>query len=463
MIKCKIVFTAIFIFSIFIINAAYAGKCWNGESSGTAPWIVKKTVNHDDDSCEYADVNYCVNKVAKTEETVYVPAGICTWNNTLLITKAISIIGAGIGKTIINSSYKPDNPGKGSSIIPEKYLITILPLKPENNPHIRLSGFTFNFGSTSNGILYRNNSTTYDCTNVRLDHLAISSAPFRRVFERYGLTHGVMDNCTIKGFMNSSAPATLWSTNGWNFGTASNFYFEDNTWLPYSNTSRIQMDVNGAARFAFRYNKVIVPTDINTMPLLMHHGNQFGIQSAGFGSEIYENTVLVDNHHGWNTMFFVQRGGKSLTYNNKIKWTTLNTGVTIWLREEHQDSDGSGVPINLVNGQPQHISDSYFWGNTKNGEALNPVADKKLMCSVCGKIIPSPNQDFWVEETSFDGTSGMGVGLRASRPDKCTKGVGYWVTDESKLYRCVDSKTWLLYYKPYPYPHPLRNKYDLVK
>ncbi len=64
------------------------------------------------------------------------------------------------------------------------------------------------------------------------------------------------------------------------------------------------------------------------------------------------------------------------------------------------------------------------------------------------------NRDFYNENLAFDGTTGNGVGLLADRPATCTTGVGYWATDERKLYVATATNTWGLHYEPYVYPHP---------
>ena len=68
--------------------------------------------------------------------------------------------------------------------------------------------------------------------------------------------------------------------------------------------------------------------------------------------------------------------------------------------------------------------------------------------------------------TSFTGTSGVGSGTLASRPSTCTTGVAYWAKDQGswnhsgsggqgELFVCTITNTWMLYYTPYVYPHPL--------
>jgi hypothetical protein len=86
------------------------------------------------------------------------------------------------------------------------------------------------------------------------------------------------------------------------------------------------------------------------------------------------------------------------------------------------------------------------------------------------------NRDYYAEsinqtaQTSpaspFNGTSGAGHGTLANRPTTCTKGVGYWATDQGnwnqsgsggqgELFVCSATNTWTIYYMPYTYPHPL--------
>jgi hypothetical protein len=268
-----------------------------------------------------------------------------------------------------------------------------------------------------------------------------------------------MDNCAIKGLMDGGGSSILWTTNGYEFGTASNFYIEDCTWSPYSSTSEIYHAGNGAFRYAFRYNKITIPTDCQIVPLFDQHGNQG--QTGCFGAELYNNNISTSGN-SWTTLFYDQRGGKSLVYNNAVTWTSSG-GIVTRIREEHQDSEGDGLAINAINGQPQHISDSYYWRNTKNGAPMVPELSNEIgvPCNVCGLNVPTENVHVWLEKTSFDGTVGVGVGILSARPATCTVGVGYWASDQNKLYRCTSTNAWTVFYTPYAYPHPLRT--DCVK
>jgi hypothetical protein len=83
------------------------------------------------------------------------------------------------------------------------------------------------------------------------------------------------------------------------------------------------------------------------------------------------------------------------------------------------------------------------------------------------------NQDYFLENASFNGTTGTGYGLVAARPSTCTAGLGgayhtsptgsygvaYFATDDNggqgELYVCTSTNTWTPIYEPYVYPHPL--------
>jgi hypothetical protein len=393
-----------------------------------------------------ADVRAAIS-AANEGDTIIIPAGTATWSSYLSITKSLSIIGAGMDQTIINNGYTM--PGGGGSMEIGKNLISYVPANPEDNPPFRLSGMTFNFGTRSYGILLHN-TTLYDCTKIRLDHLRITAAEF--VFQRAGLVHGCMDNCIIKGLMDVSGLESYWTYIPYEYGNESNFYIEDCDWSSYSNTTELWHAGNGPMRYALRHNRITIPTGAQICPLLDQHGNQSS-QYGCMGAEIYENTLDFSGNP-WGALFYDQRGGKSLVYNNTITWSS-GGGVVTRLREEHDDSI-SPPAVHPVNGQPQHISDSYYWGNRANGAVLQPFVGEELVCSVCGLTVPTENVHYWKENPSFNGSTGVGIGLLANRPVSCTKGVAYWATDTRTLYRCIQTNVWTEYYRPYPYPHPLR-------
>jgi hypothetical protein len=142
---------------------------------------------------------------------------------------------------------------------------------------------------------------------------------------------------------------------------------------------------------------------------------------------------------------------------------TLNPGCTIftgqWPRQALE-------PIYLWN---NNASPAGGWGGTfwsdGSGGRLTTNVDYYSAASGVQTSSSSP----------FNGTSGTGWGTSANRPSTCTKGVGYFATDQGTwntsasnpygvqqngasgvLYQCSATNTWTTYYTPYTYPHPLQ-------
>ncbi|MBM3292757.1 hypothetical protein FJY84_08785 [Candidatus Bathyarchaeota archaeon] len=401
-------------------------------------------------SCSYEDVSSAID-LAQIADTVRVPAGTCTWNNQLVIRKGINLIGTGIGNTIIISNYE----GTGWATHTSRYLIVYWPQHPANNELFRLSGFTFDCDRKSGGIFLVNGNANYPINKIRIDHTRIINASGHNLCQ-HGPVYGVADNNdwqggTIVGIF--SLDAQIWNSHTFNFGTADNFYFEDNNF-----TGGSVVNSGWGGRYAFRYNDITLTA--HSFPTFDAHGNMGpGMGYSMMGVEIYENVI-----HGGSYMCRTVdlRGGRSLVYNNKLI-NTVSAGAVI--REEYDDA--GNPPTHALDGQPQHIWDTYYFGNTRNNIRMpfDSVGTFDYGSRDCGEWenqgchegrVPTHNIHFWQQEATFDGSSGVGAGLISQRPATCTtEGVAWWATDEEKLYRCKNG-AWKLYYVPYPYPHPLR-------
>jgi hypothetical protein len=165
---------------------------------------------------------------------------------------------------------------------------------------------------------------------------------------------------------------------------------------------------------------------------------------------MYENKMNLGAN--WADLFD-HRGGMALFFNNNI----LSSGSAFGGTCREEVNDGLNPPATSPNGQPQYPSTSYYWGNRQNGtKVLAAGGSDTINYGGSVGLVPIENVHFWNEATSFNGTVGVGVGLRSARPASCTKGVGYWATDEHILYIGTATNVWTAYYTPYTYPHPLR-------
>ncbi len=93
----------------------------------------------DANGCHWEAVSAAIN-LAQVGDVVRVPAGTCTWDTQLTITKGIYLMGAGIEKTTITSNI---NTGAIMAYVPSDYAA--------NNP-FRLSGFTLDLANKSRGL-----------------------------------------------------------------------------------------------------------------------------------------------------------------------------------------------------------------------------------------------------------------------------------------------------------------------
>ncbi len=457
-------FKIILIFSIIIFGVLVLAKISQAATINTA-------------SCSYADVSAAIT-AASSGDTVTVPAGTCTWSTTVSITKPITLQGAGASSTVITGAVGSSN-----------YMINYVP-SPASSILMRVTGFTFN--ANNNSRTFRAYSTSLSpIHNIRYDHNILQNG-LGGAYEPFavnGHIYGVMDNNTISGNLHIDRDGTqraAWDNLTFTFGTADNFYIEDNTFTGVPNNVA-PVGSGWGSRYVFRYN-TLTALD-NMYPLLDFHGNQLSQVTGTMGVEIYGNSITCVD--AIDTLKVHARGGKAMIFFNKA---TSCYNLYLALVEECADNltttnYTSGLFSGASDGQPFHISDTYIWNNRKGTTLQQPSVEEDCCTGStgnCGAANPAccyngagqpaikENTDWWKQPTSFDGTVGVGCGTLASRPATCTTGVGYWATDQNcttiaaanigadaatplsgTLYKCTATNTWTSYYTPYTYPHPL--------
>ena len=489
--------------------------------------------------CNLAEVQAAIAS-ATAGDTVMVPAGSCTWSSQLLITKGVSLIGAGIGVT--NITFAGNLPAYTRSF---KYA----PSNPAADDPFRLSGFTFDLGALEDqGIAITNSMEEHALTRIRIDHNEFNN-PGDIVFTINGPAYGVVDNNIFNGDSERGThidnyaqdTCTDWLYYPMQHGTAENLYYEDNVFNGQYGTLT---SCGHGGKYVYRYNTINTNKPSGSItPIFDMHGNQTTVPSGSKGGEIYGNRI--NNQYGiTGTTFLGLRGGQMLAFYNKLM-NFSNAGA--YAREEYDNGVG-GCSESLA----QQIQNTYFWNNRNDDEIISfsghPVETGAIAgagpsyftrasstvsyctnsCYMMGvritggagigqyrgissfngaqvnitsytggsatwDIIPDAtstyeilsdccdnihrNQEFFEQATSFDGTAGVGCGTLANRPATCTAGVGYWATNQQcetvsdantgtnpsepisgTLYKCSAPNTWIAYYTPYTYPHPLRGE-----
>jgi hypothetical protein len=184
-----------------------------------------------------------------------------------------------------------------------------------------------------------------------------------------------------------------------------------------------------------------------------------GSTSKDWSGYAITNTNAASANYG-NFALILSNAGSVLTlagqFSGPQPFVASDTFSIYRLGRASLDQPGMGKG-DLLTGNPptntqwpnQRSEPLYSWLNTNNGSAYTNLL------RVAHTPTVQENRDFFNFNTSFDGTTGVGAGLRSARPSTCTKGVGYWATDEKTFYVATANNTWSAYYKPYVYPHPL--------
>jgi hypothetical protein len=265
-------------------------------------------------SASQSDVGAAISS-AKDGDTVIVPEGTVSWTDTVTVNKAITLQGAGIGKTLICDDLSIN----GSNLVINTTL----------GKFYRLTGFEFRRGERTRplnkGCVLVNGTTK----TFRIDHCKYHHLLNRPIFVR-GAACGVIDHCEFFGvgaiaIFHDKWDGKMWGDGSWalpaDWGGTNAVYVEDNNFSDDNTTpGKAVIDEYAGARWVFRYNKV--------------HNRH--IDSHGTGStsrfrstrhwEIYNNTLTANPPE---PEAIHMRGGTGVIFDNTttgfLKFTTLHT------------------------------------------------------------------------------------------------------------------------------------------
>ena len=347
--------------SFFVLFAVYSFTICVSVSISSAATINAA-------SASYSDVSAAVSS-ANAGDIVVVPAGSSTWDTTILITKGIALVGAGIGKTVITDGMPSTS----------DYLIKYKPANPSLDEAFNLTGFTFEINQVSQGILISNPDGTTELTKIRIHHnnftggRPYTGTPIIRI---YGQIYGLIDNNTFSSaggiFQNTGGDIGAWENVSASFGDSNALYIEDNIFT----LKDVLTDGARGARYVLRYN-TITNSSTGSLFLCDAHGNQLGNLTGTMQTEIYGNHVTDTGNR--LALLLDQRGGMTSTFYNYATTAASRTGVSI--RDEYDDS--ISPPATSPSGQSQHASNSYIWSNY-TATALMSTAFEKFTGTATG-------------------------------------------------------------------------------
>ena len=372
-----------------------------------------------------------------------------------------------------------------------------------NNRVYRLSGFRFaNAPAGTMGIWIFGNGTL---NNLRIDHNSFenfdpdSIAILLGETSSRGAIYGVIDSNSFSAPTNFMGLKLLGhgDTSNWGpspKGTARNLYVEDNafTFTTSGNLGAGCVDVWNSGAIVWRYN-----TSQNC--LVTAHGVTHGgvinfelyknnlIRTANSGS--WEDGTRLFHHQGSGEFVafdnvFTAASGKSsgpmaVTHYRSADPVSAGYNAALGRCDGTSGIDSNRAPSSTFFGYPcwrqpgrdgvQGLQPMYAWGNrwSDTNARINLTVENPWGATNPGvETHIQADRDYYNQVTSFNGSSGMGVGTLAARPASCTTnssetggGVGYFAIDQGPqgtLYRCSASNTWTVQYIPYTYPHPLR-------
>ena len=484
----RIFFIILLLLLLFLPSSVFAaGFCGSWGSSGTNPWTVSSN-SGGTASAARADVAACISS-ASAGNTINIPTATASWSTGVSLgSKKLTIAGAGVGSTIINSTVSGASTidlGTGGS--------TLTDLKI-NGGYVLVNGQNFAIGRVNveyTGAIGAAVSVNFG--DGQHPTGVIYSGHFINCDVGVGGTGSSMD-----GGQSYRYAQTFTLGDGVDIVYIEDCIFERNTNVAQQMNA---IDANYGARYVFRYNTLHTLSSVTSANLAFYvecHSVQ-GVNRGTQRWEVYGN--LLNNQGGFHYYPFRLRSGTGVVAANSVigNWTIDGIGLDNRRSTEsfsvcgkcdsdpadgwdgHQD--GTGYPCrdqigrghdtvlwkySPVSAYTQVLMPAYAWNNRNDTSAIVPF---NVLSGSTDHI--KENRDYYNYTTTFNGTSGVGCGTLASRPATCTEGVAYWATNQScsdlsgmvganpttplsgTLYKCTATDTWTEYYTPYTYPHPL--------
>lgn len=438
-------------------------------------------------SCSASAVQAALNQ-ASAGDTVFIPAGTCSWTTRVSWTAPANVTVHGAGSATVQ--------GGGDATVIVDDLATnspLLSISVSASGVFRLYGLTVQGGT---GVLKDNGLFMVSGPGmVRLDHLHLNTQTYSprnntKILVLGSGIIGVLDHAILDMFSTSA----IYPVNGTNsgntdwasdtgFGTNNYFFVEDSiiTGTPSTHDTR-GYDCYTGGRIVMRFN-TFVASCVAEDHATGHAGDDRGCRSR----EIYGNLSMMGAGQTEPNFDIADiGGGTALLWGNQAPaiyknvfhfnvtrkdnatytqtaapngWGYCGTAFTGTDSEWDQNADGptgeacldqpgrgkgdllSGQFPNKVNAMTgtrawpnQAVEPIYIWANVASvapGWGGSFYSNETL-----GRVVA--DRDYYAQASGvqttptspFNGTTGTGWGTIANRPTTCTTGVGYFATDQ---------------------------------
>jgi hypothetical protein len=285
-------------------------------------------------SCSRSDVQAAIAS-ASSGDIVYVPAADCAssnaWTSTIVVSKPLTILGAGIGRTNIGLGFGGPAFRIASSDVRISGFTLDCKYKPTTNAGFIMVGIGDGTNSCTDGYEYSDfridNNRFLHCDEGTVGTLGYNAITVRGL--SYGvIDHNIFDDCTGECLdIQQDGYLSMARTNETGqYSVSKTIYVEDNTWNYMSARGdggcENALDSNDGARWVFRYNMINVTGAASVHQIVSTHDCAVGdvCDAATQDSannpmvEIYGNRIYNQNDGAW--VLYAWRSGHAYIYNN---------------------------------------------------------------------------------------------------------------------------------------------------